>query len=180
MSININLTRKLLNREAFLGIFTISFGGIAGLVVGIPIIGYVLAPLIQQAPEQWHDVRFAVVGRTGKRVKVDSIPIGQTMEVTYQSLSPLNWAGTTEKQGAWLRRTGPSSFIAYSIYCPHLGCPVHWLAQAKIFLCPCHGSVFTADGTVAGGPAPRPLFIFDTRVDKGLVQIKTHPLPVAT
>ena len=44
---------------------------------------------------------------------------------------------------------------AISNTCTHLGCVV---ATTEIgFDCPCHGSRFDADGTVLGGPAPRPL-----------------------
>ncbi|HZU11906.1 MAG TPA: ubiquinol-cytochrome c reductase iron-sulfur subunit [Chloroflexota bacterium] len=174
------LTRKLLTREAFLGLFTLSFGAVAGLVVGIPIIGYVLGPLIEQPPEIWEKVTFAGGPNRGRPVMADSIPIGQTEEVAFQARGPLPWAGTTATQGAWLRRTGPSSFIAYAIYCTHLGCPVHFLPQPKIFLCPCHGSVFNAEGINIGGPAPRPLFTYNIRVQNGHVQIRTHPLPVIT
>jgi menaquinol-cytochrome c reductase iron-sulfur subunit len=178
MSLNItNLRSKVLSREGFLAIFTLSFGGIAGLVVGIPIIGYVLAPLINQPPNVWRDVTDV---KTGKIVKDSTISPGQTIEVSFQSNAPLPWAGSTALSGAWLRHNQGGGYIAYAIYCTHLGCPVHWLSTAKIFLCPCHGSVFTADGKVAGGPAPRPLFTYLVRVHNGRVQIKTHPLPVIT
>jgi cytochrome b6-f complex iron-sulfur subunit len=44
---------------------------------------------------------------------------------------------------------------AISMVCTHLGCIV-----AKVeggFACPCHGSKFSGEGKVKGGPAPRPL-----------------------
>lgn len=44
---------------------------------------------------------------------------------------------------------------AMSLICTHLGCIV--AESSNGFLCPCHGSVFDAEGKVAGGPAPRPL-----------------------
>ncbi len=44
---------------------------------------------------------------------------------------------------------------ALSTTCTHLGCIVG-LADTG-FACPCHGSRFDGDGTVTGGPAPRPL-----------------------
>jgi Rieske Fe-S protein len=44
---------------------------------------------------------------------------------------------------------------AISTVCTHLGCIVK--ATAEGFECPCHGSRFHGDGTVARGPAPRPL-----------------------
>jgi cytochrome b6-f complex iron-sulfur subunit len=44
---------------------------------------------------------------------------------------------------------------AVSTTCTHLGCIVG-LSDTG-FACPCHGSRFDPDGTVTGGPAPRPL-----------------------
>ena len=44
-----------------------------------------------------------------------------------------------------------------SAECPHLGCIVAWNTERRQFDCPCHGSVFSADGTVLKGPAARPL-----------------------
>ena len=80
MNENISLTsllHRFMNREAFLGIFTLSFGGIAGLVVGIPIIGYVLGPLINQPGELWEDIRYAEGHNAGKRVTLGSFPVGR-------------------------------------------------------------------------------------------------------
>lgn len=44
---------------------------------------------------------------------------------------------------------------AISTVCTHLGCIVRPMAEG--FECPCHGSRFTADGSVTKGPAPRAL-----------------------
>ncbi|MCD0483099.1 Rieske (2Fe-2S) protein [Streptacidiphilus sp. ASG 303] len=48
-------------------------------------------------------------------------------------------------------------FKAFSARCTHAGCIVDKVADGLI-QCPCHGSRFRiADGSVADGPAPRPL-----------------------
>ena len=44
------------SRGLFLSAIVVGFGAIAGVVLGIPIIGYVLTPLIKPAPEAWRDV----------------------------------------------------------------------------------------------------------------------------
>jgi nitrite reductase/ring-hydroxylating ferredoxin subunit len=81
--------------------------------------------------------------KSGVRVgKVDSFKIGETTAVQYEDASPLPWAGVTARSAAWLRRVNADTFIAFSINCTHLGCPVRWLAEANLFMCPCHGGVY--------------------------------------
>ena len=47
-------------------------------------------------------------------------------------------------------------FNCFSAICTHAGCTVAEVVGASIN-CPCHGSSFNLDGTVAKGPANRPL-----------------------
>ena len=75
----------------------------------------------------------------------------------FEDASPLPWAGVTARTAAWLRRDDAEHFTAFTVHCTHLGCPVRWVADAKLFLCPCHGGVYYADGTVSAGPPPKPL-----------------------
>ncbi|WP_405484400.1 ubiquinol-cytochrome c reductase iron-sulfur subunit [Nocardia sp. NBC_00511] len=56
------------------------------------------------------------------------------------------------------------TFQGFSSTCTHLGCKVNSVADGLI-KCPCHGSTFNLDGTVAGGPAPRALDSRAIRVD---------------
>jgi Rieske Fe-S protein len=44
----------------------------------------------------------------------------------------------------------------FAARCTHLGCRISRAADGLI-ACPCHGSKFRPDGTVASGPATRPL-----------------------
>ena len=48
-----------------------------------------------------------------------------------------------------------------SAVCSHLGCTVAYFQDDKRFHCPCHGSVYSADGTVVHGPAPKSLQWFE-------------------
>ncbi|OPX12134.1 Rieske (2Fe-2S) protein [Mycobacterium sp. AT1] len=47
-------------------------------------------------------------------------------------------------------------FKGFSSVCPHAGCNVNAITDGKI-ICPCHKSEFNLDGTVAQGPAKKPL-----------------------
>ncbi|MDX3097044.1 Rieske (2Fe-2S) protein [Streptomyces sp. ME01-24h] len=57
------------------------------------------------------------------------------------------------------------SFKAFSAICTHQGCAVGEVSGGTIN-CPCHGSRFSIkDGSVAGGPATRPLPAADITVE---------------
>jgi menaquinol-cytochrome c reductase iron-sulfur subunit len=154
------------NRRAFLGRVSLALSGVAAAVVSVPILSYLLSPLLQPPPDEWRDLG-----------AVDSFHLGETVEVAYDEPSPLPWAGQTARTAIWLRRTGEQEFTAFGVNCTHLGCPVNWRPGAGLFLCPCHGGVYYADGSVAGGPPPRPLVRYSVRIADGRrVQILTKPL----
>lgn len=144
---------SVLSRRRFLSRVSLGLGALASAVVGIPIVAYLLSPLLEQTPNDWRDVGL-----------VENFQIGQTVEVAYEDPSPLPWAGQTARTAVWLRRSGAADFTAFSVNCTHLGCPVNWRPDASLFLCPCHGGVYYADGSVAGGPPPRRLNQLTVRI----------------
>ena len=155
-------------RRQFLTRLSIGLSALGGAVVGLPIIGFLLAPLFRRPPGSWQ-----IVG------EASSFKIGQTVQVTILDPSPLAWAGLAERTAVWLRRESEESFKAFAVNCTHLGCPVRWVPDASLFLCPCHGGVFYADGTVAGGPPPRPLVEYQVRMREGFVEVLAGGSPLA-
>jgi menaquinol-cytochrome c reductase iron-sulfur subunit len=154
------------SRRTFLSRISLGLSGLAGLVVSVPIVAYLLSPLLRPAPRVWRDLGL-----------VENFRVGETVEVAFEEPSPLPWAGQTARTAVWLRRGGELEFTAFGLNCTHLGCPVNWLQKAQLFLCPCHGGVYNADGSVAGGPPPLPLTQYHVRiVDGNRVQVLTQPL----
>jgi menaquinol-cytochrome c reductase iron-sulfur subunit len=154
-------------RRRFMGRLSIALSAVAAAIVGIPVVGFILGPLIAPEPDVWRAVGAA-----------DNFKPGETVSVSFLDPSPMAWAGVSAMTAAWLRRLESGGFVAFSVNCAHLGCPVRWLPKADLFMCPCHGGVYYADGSVAAGPPPRGLFKYPVRVRDGQVEILASAVPI--
>jgi menaquinol-cytochrome c reductase iron-sulfur subunit len=155
------------SRRRFLGRLSLALGAGAAALVGVPVIGFLVSPLLRQPPQAWRPVG-----------AVANFAVGATVRVTFLDASPLPWAGVAARTAAWLRREAPDQFVAFAVNCTHLGCPVRWLGDADLFMCPCHGGVYDKRGDVAAGPPPRPLFRYPVRVQHGIVEVLATSLPI--
>jgi menaquinol-cytochrome c reductase iron-sulfur subunit len=153
-------------RRRFLARACVGLGvGCGGLAV--PLAGFTLAPLLRKAPVVWRAVG-----------KVADFKLGETTNVTIVDASALPWAGITSNTAAWLRRAADREFVAFSVNCAHLGCPVRWMPSANLFMCPCHGGVYYEDGSVAAGPPQHGLTRYPVRVEGDEVQVRADPVPI--
>jgi len=163
------LTPQELSRRGFFAKLSITLSGLCAAILGVPLVGFVLAPLFRKVKESWIPVG-----------NVDDFELGKTVNVPFPDPSPLPWAGITARGAAWLRRDSKERFVAFSVNCTHMGCPVRWLQEAELFMCPCHGGVYYKDGTVAAGPPPKPLYRYAVRIANGRVEIKAAAIPITT
>lgn len=166
---NENDRPELLKRRQFFKKISYILSGIATALLGIPFVGFLVGPLLRKVPEDWR-----AVGPETEFI------VGTTAEVSFEDASPLPWSGMTARTAAWLRRDSATDFVAFSVNCTHLGCPVRWLPDADLFMCPCHGGVYYKDGQVAGGPPPHALRRYPVRIRNGKVEIRTSPIPITT
>lgn len=157
------------SRRRFLTRLCLAAGVPFAVLVGLPVLGFMVAPLLRKVPRLWRPVG-----------PLDKFQIGTTVEVTFEDASPLPWDGLASHTAAWLRRNSADEVVAFSVNCTHLGCPVRWLPDANLFMCPCHGGVYYEDGQVAAGPPPRPLVRYPVRVHNGQVEVLTSPVPIST
>jgi menaquinol-cytochrome c reductase iron-sulfur subunit len=141
--------------------------GLLGALIAIPVVSSLFEPLISQRGRAWRPV-----------CKVNDIKVGETKLVKFTNARPLPWSGITSQTASWLRRETDNKFAAFAINCTHLGCPVRWLPDAGLFLCPCHGGVYNKDGSYAAGPPPRGLYQYDVRINGDTVEINTGPVPI--
>lgn len=155
-------------RRRFLNQLSLGLSGVIAVLLGVPFIGFLFSS------EQEDEIVWRPIGPQ------EDFPMGETVKVTFIDPAPLPWAGFSARTAAWVRQDSEEQFVAFSVYCTHVGCPVRWTEEAKLFLCPCHGGSFYQDGSVAGGPPARALERYDIRVRDGQVEILARPQPLPT
>lgn len=72
----------------------------------------------------------------------------------------------------YVTRVSEDKIITVSMACTHEQCPVNpYDSGSQQYFCPCHGSIFNADGSVANGPARKPLTTYPSTITKTGVDI---------
>jgi Rieske Fe-S protein len=155
------------DRRKFLKVATCAIGGGVGLVVAAPVLTLLADPagkITVTTPSAPLDLGPAEQFRAGAAPrKVDVIaPVVKDA-----------WMASRDVVlgAAWIRRTAPDKIVALSAVCPHLGCAVGWDGGAGNFLCPCHDSRFSPEGTKLTGPSERGLDELPLQVVEGRLQL---------
>jgi Rieske Fe-S protein len=156
------------SRRAFLFKLSLLVNGAVGAVLAVPVIGYLLGPAMKKGSSYNSWVSLGLLS---------DFPEGETRLVNYRNPVTTLWDGQTGDVPCWVRRVSGTTFQVFAINCAHLGCPVRWFAQSQLFLCPCHGGAYYADGSRASGPPERGLFEYEHKVVGGTLMISAGKMP---
>lgn len=140
---------------------------IVGVAVAVPVVKYLLSPV--KSDDDYKS--WVAVGT------VDAFPVGETRLAKFTNPVGREWDGETDRVACWVRRISEKDFQVFAINCAHLGCPVRWFPQSGLFMCPCHGGAYYADGSRASGPPERGLFTYDVKIVDGNLQINAGQMP---
>lgn len=162
------MNKNRAGRRRFFELVTPVLIAAIGLIVAIPGVGYVFAPLRRRGSSQGVRPGLSDAG------PLSDIPIGewrfQSVEVVHQD----GWKKARVRHAIWVRRqnVGDEGITVLSSICPHLGCPINWDLDQSQFFCPCHGGIFAADGRQIGGPPPRPMDPLSFEVRAGRLWVR--------
>lgn len=143
------------------------FNAAVGIAVAIPVVRYLLGPV--RGKDYYNS--WISLGA------LSQFPVGETRLATYENPYSRPSDGVTDKTPCWVRRVSGSQFQVFAINCAHLGCPVRWFPQSKLFMCPCHGGVYYEDGSRASGPPERGLFEYEYKVADNQLHIYAGQMP---
>ncbi|MBW4039348.1 MAG: Rieske 2Fe-2S domain-containing protein [Acidobacteria bacterium] len=155
-------------RRVFLFKLAVGLNVLVGAVLAVPLVGYIISPSLKKG------------SRTGAWIKIGDVnefPAGETRLVSFRSPVAVFDDGQTGDIPCWVRHISGRKFQVFAINCAHLGCPVRWFAQAKLFLCPCHGGAYYEDGARAAGPPERGLFLYKHRLVGDSLVIHAGDMP---
>jgi quinol---cytochrome c reductase iron-sulfur subunit, bacillus type len=149
-------------RRSFLGVLLGVASAFVGALLGVPVLRYIFYPLTAKSDDSlWTDAGPAGEASSGQA------PLRRVLDLKQRD----GWRETASQPVIYMIKTGDKVKVLSAI-CPHLGCTVGWDAGRNAFVCPCHGGVFSPDGTYVSGPPPRGLDALDTKVSGGTLMVK--------
>ena len=159
-------TPSAISRRGFLVILGVALNALAATLLAIPLIGYVFSSFRYKTVQEW-----IALG------PLEHFPERQTRLATYRNPFTSPWDGATADIPCWVRRLEGEQFQVFAINCTHLGCPVRWFQESGLFMCPCHGGVYYADGSRVSGPPPRGLFTYEYKIENRQLWVLGGQLP---
>lgn len=157
----------VISRRSLLMKIGILLNGIVAAAIAVPVVGFLLGPIRKKTGyDSWISLG-----------DLEQFPQGQTRLASFVNPNTVPWDGATAKSDCWVRRIGARQFQVFAVNCAHLGCPVRWFPQSELFMCPCHGGVYYADGSRAAGPPPHGLFEYPHKIEDGNLMILGGQMP---
>jgi menaquinol-cytochrome c reductase iron-sulfur subunit len=144
--------RRRLSRRQFALLGTQVAGAVVAVLLGIPIIGFILSPLFRREQISWEKVG-----------DIAAIPNGQPTKFVV-AFPQGDWSSAKANTAVYVVKSDQNTRV-FSNVCSHMQCPVHWDDALHQFLCPCHGGLYDINGQNVGGPPPKPLPQYVHRID---------------
>jgi len=155
-------------RRSFLTLVIGILASLNALLLGIPFVSSLIGSARKRKTE-WSRV-----------TDIGSLPEGQPMEVKFQAPTEDAYHHENTLYSVWLIKHPGNAVTAFSPVCPHLGCHFIWNPKIEKFACPCHASMFSLDGKVLYGPAPRPLDTLPYKIENGVLFVRYERFRVGT
>ncbi len=152
--------RSLEGRRTFLARVSGGIAAVIAMAVGFPLVAYTILPALKRRKPEWADAG-----------SLESVQPGVPMELDLVLSVTDGWQKTTSKKSVWAVRDDTGAITVYSPICTHLGCGYRLEPDKRKFHCPCHFSLFSLDGRVLSGPAPRSLDTLPVEIEDGRILV---------
>lgn len=163
---------KPVSRRAFLGYATAAVGAIVAALVATPLIGSLISPVLKKRKAETGWVELG---------KIEDFEVRRPTMVQWTTARMDGWFMEAAPRAVWVVKQGEENFTVFNARCTHLSCAYTWRLKGEVhptaygspmpdhdhFFCVCHDGIYDIDGTVLGGPPPRPLDTLPVKVENG-------------
>lgn len=158
---------RTLDRRGFIGWIIAAIYAVLGMILGLPIIGYILSPIFKIKKDLSLSTQWAPVAPLSEIETVGHFP--KKFEVPYRVRE--GWRFRETSRAVFAVKEG-ERLVILSSFCTHLGCPTFWDKENREIICPCHGGLYNNLGQVIGGPPPRDLPRLNYKIEEGIVYLE--------
>jgi menaquinol-cytochrome c reductase iron-sulfur subunit len=153
------------NRRSFIGALLALGSLCVGGLLSVPLIRFALFPILRRTTE----LKLSPVGPLSAFSSLTE-PVLRTVQIEQVD----GWRDAISEKDVYVTTDAHGKLCVLSSVCPHLGCTVSWVGDKHQFICPCHVSIFAADGTRISGPSLRGMDSLDitVRQDQLLVRFE--------
>ncbi len=153
----------VVSRRSFFGALLCVGAAGMGAILAVPVLRYVLYPLYAKSSKD----TWSPIGEKGAFSNL-SKPILTPLDLKQVD----GWREVDSSQAVYVTKDPQGQLGVLSSICPHMGCTVAWRQGQNDFYCPCHESVFRADGTHVSGPSPRGMDALPHKIVNGKLMVK--------
>ena len=151
------------NRRSFLGALLGVGSVVVGALLSVPLIRFALFPLLRRTTE----LKSSPVGALSEFSSLTE-PVMRTIQIEQVD----GWRKAISEKAVYVTKDAKGNLRVLTSVCPHLGCTVPWNKEKSQFICPCHGAMFTPDGTRISGPSERGMDTLEASVLDGQLSVR--------
>lgn len=151
------------SRRSFLAVLLGLGSFFVGALLAVPLIRFALFPLLRRTTE----TKNSPLGELDEFSSLTA-PVLHTIQMEQVD----GWRKAVSEKVVYVTKDSQGHLCVLSSICPHLGCTVPWDEDKKQFICPCHDSVFAADGARISGPSLRGMDTLETSVQDGQLLVR--------
>ena len=151
------------SRRSFLGVLLGLGSFFVGALLAVPLVRFALFPLLRRTTE----TKNSPLGALNEFSSLTE-PVMHTIQMEQVD----GWRKAVSEKVVYVTKDSQGQLSVLSAICPHLGCTIPWDADKKEFVCPCHDSVFAADGARISGPSLRGMDTLETSVQDGQLLVR--------
>jgi len=161
-----------MTRRTFFKSATVGIGSFLTVLIGYPLIDSLVS-----GSKAFVKKTFSKLGPV-KEIANSFSPVKQPTKMNFSKTEQDAFVSFKKPEQVWVVKKSPDDIKVFSSICPHLGCRYNWDTERKLFVCPCHNSVYTIEGKVVSGPAPRGLDTLPKEIKDGILYVKYEKFEV--